>query len=240
MKKTLKSQILKVFPSEEMKKFLNQEDFDTATSLIDIIRNDLAVYEGPFSLFNDLYYAIESEDMALFHKIFVATSNISMLSAISTILTFHSAINDPEKRNTLAALEKSYFKALIILNNYEELKNIDEIAVFKSLISLKKKRYNKVRSLKSVFNMPLLDDLTSSYASLAEYIEALIYSNEISPEDVIYSLLKQNYDILMENVQILACLKEKYMELKEEEITEIEENARRKIESIEEIGFPRN
>ena len=88
--------------------------------------------------------------------------------------------------------------------------------------------------------MPLADDLTSSYTALANYIEALIHSNELTSDDVIHALLNNNYDALMEKIKILSCLKEKYMELKEEEILEIEGNAQAQIAAIEEIGFPRS
>lgn len=240
MNKALKKQILAIVPNEELKRFLNTEEFDFAQSIIDEIKNDLCVYNGPSDLFNDLYYAIESEDIELFHKIFLACFYLSNLTAISTVLETHSIMSNPEKRSILPEIEKAYFLALNIINRFEELKNLDEIASFKALLALKRKRYNKIRGLKSVFLMPLADDLTSSYTALANYIESLIHSNELTSDDVIHALLNNNYDALMEKIKILSCLKEKYMELKEEEIVEIEGNAQAQMAAIEEIGFPRS
>lgn len=242
--KALKRQILSIYPNEDLKKSLNAGDFDFAESFINEIINglsiELSIGDGPSGLFNGLYYAIESEDIALFHKILISCFCLSTFTAISAVLATHSAMANPERRHTLPYLEKSYFLALNIINRYDELKNIDEIAAFNGLLALKRKRYSKVRGLKAVFRMPIADDLTHLYSSLADYLEALIHSNELSPEDVTHTLLNEDYDSLMEKIKVLACLKEQYMELKKEQITEIEENAQRQIEAIEEIGFPRS
>lgn len=239
MNKSLKQQILKVCPSEELKTALNGENYEYALATVEELKMMVTVYEGPFDIFNDLFYLIEIEDIRLLSKVITACYTVGFLNAISTIIETNAMLADPEKRANIRANEKYYFASLQLLNRYDEVKQIDEIEFFTSLMKRKGKRYNKVRSLKTVFNLPLADDLTSAYKALAEYIEALIYSNEITPEDVILSVLNKDSDILMEKVKVLAYLKETYSSLKAEEIEEIEEEARVRIETIEEIGFPR-
>ncbi|MDE5538910.1 MAG: hypothetical protein K2J20_00285 [Bacilli bacterium] len=237
--KALKKRILTLCPSEELKEALNANNYEYALAITQEIKGMICVYESPFSLFSDIYECIQAEDIALFSKIITFCCTTSMLDAISTILETSAIMEDEERRKNLPLNEQRYFASLQLLNRYEELQMLDEISAFSALISLKGKRYNKVRSMATVFNIPLAEDLTSAYQALAEYIEALIYSNEITPEDITRSLLNKDLDTLMEKIKVLAYLKKTYSELKAEEIEQIKEEARAKIDTIEEIGFPR-
>lgn len=223
--------IFEICPSLNLREALLCSDYDTAFSIIQELMDEMDCYEQPFGLFDSLYEGIKNNNEGKIVEVIIRSEKLFFLNASRNIISYYSLL-DNDITNPLAnANTDFYFRYIGFIRRYPSVKNIDYNHFAQEFLKCSNKKYPKVNALEIVFSL----DYDGEDDLLVNYIESLIYGNEVSYEDVMECVLNEDYDTLMEKFLVIKYLRETYLDKVEKDIVELQ----KEIDFMKNFGLER-
>ena len=226
MEKNALKLIYQVCPKQQLMEALCCKDYDTGVAVLNEEFTKVDFLRNTFTIFDELSKGLESDSsIPIIRFIQKCIKEYSYLLAMDTINTLFNIDKDglTEEEQIDEAFDLELCTRYLSRITTIDSKQVTEFA--NKILTMKNKKYPKVRALKQVFGMPYKGEDVRK--DLVKIVEDLIYGGEVTVYTVCEAMIDDKPDNLMEQMAIIRYLRELYHSLKESEVIALQNQIQR-------------
>ncbi|MDE6285329.1 MAG: hypothetical protein K2M17_06240 [Bacilli bacterium] len=137
MDKLTKQKLIEIFPSEEFRLALLQNDYFSAFALVEYACKSFSYFAEPLSLFQQLSIALDERQLKLWKKIYFLCKKTYFLKVVCRCVAFYNDLysEEDELRDLARANIREHFEDLTDLSEYRGETDEELEAFFQQILN---------------------------------------------------------------------------------------------------------
>ena len=226
--------IYQICPKDYLMEALFYKDYYTGIEVLNEELDSINEITSMFTVFDELDKALETGSVIeVMNVLNMCERGYTFCLAIDIVNELNAINSEDLDDEDRMEYESELVVAVHYLTNYFNVTRKEKFEFAEKLLKRVNKKYTKVKALEQVYSLPFMGD--NVVDDISKFTEDLIYGGEVTMYNVWESIIDCNPDQLMEQMQVMRFLREKYYALRENEVRQLQS----KINNILDFGLKR-